>query len=161
MIPLPRDFRDFIGLLNVRRVRYVIVGGYAVAYHGYPRTTGDLDVFVELSHHNAQALVEVFRRFGFAGEELTPEFFMDRGEVVRLGREPLKLEILNNISGKTFAECYDKRVRARIEGVTVNFIDLPELIANKRASGRAKDLIDLENLPPPRRSRRPRSRKRK
>ena len=147
MIPIPRDFRDFIGLLNARRVRYLVVGGYAVAYHGYPRTTGDIDIFVELSPRNAAAMVEVFVRFGFATEGLKPEFFMDKGEVVRLGREPLKLEILNDISGVTFAKCYRRRVRARIEGLRVNFIDLPDLVRNKRASGRDKDKLDLKNLP--------------
>jgi predicted nucleotidyltransferase len=156
MIPIPRDFRDFIALLNARRVRYLIIGGYAVAYHGYPRTTGDLDVFVELSQANARALLAVFTEFGFSADRLSPEFFMDRGEVVRLGREPMRLEILNDISGVFFSECYRRRVRARMEGLTINFIDLPELIANKRASGRAKDLADLENLPsvPTRRRRR-------
>ena len=147
MIPIPRDFRDFIALLNAGRVRYLIIGGYAVAYHGYPRTTGDLDVFVELSQANARALLEVFTKFGFSADRLSPEFFMDRGQVVRLGREPMKLEILNDISGVSFSECYRRRVRARMEGLAINFIDLPELIANKRASGRAKDLADLENLP--------------
>ena len=149
MIPIPRDFREFIGLLNARRVRYLVVGGYAVAYHGYPRTTGDIDIFVELSRRNAAALVAVFQRFGFADSGIKPEFFMEEGEVVRLGREPLKLEILNDISGVTFAQCYKRRVRARIEGLRVNFIDLPDLVRNKRASGRDKDKLDLKNLPRP------------
>jgi len=155
MIPIPRDFREFIGLLNSRRVRYRVVGGYAVAYHGYPRTTGDIDIFIELSRRNATAMAEVFRRFGFDAADIRPEFFMDKGDVVRLGREPLKLEILNDISGVTFAECYERRVRARIDGLRVNFIDLPDLIVNKRASGRGKDQLDLENLPPSRKRRSP------
>jgi predicted nucleotidyltransferase len=149
MIPIPRDFREFIALLNVRRVRYLVVGGYAVAFHGYPRTTGDLDIFIELSRKNATAMAEVFRRFGFEASGIRPEFFMDKGEVVRLGREPLKLEILNDISGVTFADCYGRRLRTRIAGLRVNFIDLPDLIQNKRASGRDKDLLDLKHLPKP------------
>jgi predicted nucleotidyltransferase len=147
MIPIPRDFREFIALLNVRRVRYLVVGGYAVAFHGYPRATGDLDVFIELSRKNATAMAEVFQQFGFEASGIQPEFFMDKGEVVRLGREPLKLEILNDISGVTFADCYRRRRQARIGGLRVNFIDLPDLIRNKRASGRDKDLLDLKNLP--------------
>jgi hypothetical protein len=149
MIPIPRDFREFIALLNARRVRYLVVGGYAVAFHGYPRTTGDLDVFIELSRKNATAMADVFRRFGFEASGIRPEFFMDKGEVVRLGREPLKLEILNDISGVTFADCYRRRLRARIGSLRVNFIDLPDLIRNKRASGRDKDLLDLKRLPKP------------
>jgi len=150
MIPIPRDFRDFIALLNERRVRYLIVGGYAVAYHGYPRATGDLDIFIELSRKNAAAMVGVFKSFGFTSADLKPDFFMEKGQVVRLGREPLKLEILNDISGVTFAECYRHRIRARIDRLRINLIDLPRLIDNKRASGRDKDLLDLKNLPPPR-----------
>jgi len=147
MILIPRDFREFIALLNARRVRYLIVGGYAVAYHGYPRATGALDVFIELSRRNAEAMIEVFRRFGFATAGLKPAFFMDKGEVVRLGREPLKLEILNDISGVTFADCYRHRIRARIGGLAINFIDLPRLLENKLAAGRDKDRLDLANLP--------------
>jgi hypothetical protein len=124
-----------------------VVGGYAVAFHGYPRATGDLDVFIELSRKNAVAMTEVFRQFGFETSGIQPEFFMDKGEVVRLGREPLKLEILNDISGVAFAECYRRRRRARLEGLQVNFIDLPDLIDNKRASGRDKDLLDIKHLP--------------
>jgi len=93
--------------------------------------------------------VDVFRRFGFAGDGIEPEFFMDKGEVVRLGREPLKLEILNDISGVAFADCYRRRVRARLGGLRVNFIDLPDLIRNKRASDRDKDRLDLKRLPTP------------
>lgn len=155
MIPIPRDFREFIALLNAQRVRYLIVGGYAVAYHGYPRATGDLDVFIELSRRNATAMVEVLRRFGFETVGLDATFFMDKGQVVRLGREPLKLEILNDISGVTFAECYRRRRRARIDGLGINFIDLPHLLQNKLAAGRDKDRLDLKNLPArPRRKRR-------
>jgi predicted nucleotidyltransferase len=146
MIPLARDFSDFIRLLNARRVKYLLVGGYAVAYHGYPRATGDLDIFIELSERNARAMVKVFAGFGFDVSELTPDFFMDKGQVVRLGEEPLRLEIINDISGVTFSECYKNRVKAVMGGCRMNFIDLPDLMENKRASGRAKDLADLEYL---------------
>jgi len=146
MIPIPHDFQEFISLLNARRVRYLVVGGYAVAYHGYPRATGDLDVFIELSHRNAKAMIDVFGRFGFATTGLDPAFFMAKGEVVRLGREPLKLEILNDISGVTFADCYSHRIRARIGSLGINFIDLPHLLQNKLAADRNKDRLDVENL---------------
>lgn len=148
MIPIPRDFRDFIGLLNAKRVKYVIVGGYAVAYHGYPRATGDLDVFIELSRRNAEAMLAVFKEFGFASDDLDADFFLEKSQVVRLGREPLKLEILNDISGVSFEECYRHRKRARIGGLSINFIDLSRLIENKTASNRDKDRLDLKNLPP-------------
>jgi hypothetical protein len=149
MIPIPRDFRDFIGLLNTRRVRYLVVGGYAVAFHGYPRTTGDIDIFIELSAKNAAAMLEVLQKFGFSTSGLGPDFFMDKGQTVRLGREPLKLEILNDISGVSFEECYRNRVRAQIGGLRINFIDLVHLVRNKKASGRDKDKLDLKYLPKP------------
>lgn len=154
MIPIPRDFRDFIVLLNERRVRYVVVDGYAVAYHGHPRTTGDLDVFIELSRKNAAAMLDVFADFGFDTKGITPAFFMDKGQVVRLGREPLKLEILNDISGVSFSDCWRNRVSARLGGPRINFIDLEHLLANKRASGRPKDRIDVTELTRVKRSRR-------
>lgn len=146
MIPIPRDFRDFIALLNAKRVRYVVVGGYAVAYHGHPRTTGDLDVFIELSRKNATLMLAVFQAFGFETAGTAPEFFMDKGQVVRLGREPLKVEILNDISGVSFPACWQNRVAARFGELRVNFIDLESLLANKRATGRPKDQIDVAEL---------------
>ncbi len=147
MLPLPRDFRDFIALLNAKRVKYLVVGGYAVAFHGYPRATQDLDIFIEATHRNASALLRAFAEFGFAAVDVAPEYFLDKGQVVWLGREPHKLEILNDISGVTFAECYAQRVRAKLGGLSINFISLPDLLANKRASGRNKDLADLDYLP--------------
>jgi predicted nucleotidyltransferase len=147
MMPLPRDFRDLIALLNGKSVKYLVVGGYAVTFHGYPRATQDLDIFVELSRANAEALMEVLDEFGFSTKGLTPEYFMDKGQAVWFGREPHKVEILNDISGVAFAECYRQRVRATVGGLKINFISLPDLLANKKATGRNKDLADLDYLP--------------
>lgn len=146
MIPIPADFRAFLRLLNRHRVKYLVIGGYAVGYHGYPRYTGDLDIYVALSPANGRALVKVFCEFGFADDDLTPEFFLDRGQVIRLGREPFKLEIVNEIDGVTFDECYAHRLRARREGLAINFISLGDLLKNKRASDRDKDRQDVSKL---------------
>jgi predicted nucleotidyltransferase len=146
MIPLPRDFREFLKLLNRHRVRYVVVGGYSVVYHGYPRYTGDIDIFVAISPRNAAALAKVFRDFGFGDDGPNPAVFQERGQVVRIGREPMRLEILNEIDGVTFDACYARRARARIEGLTINFIGFEDLLANKRSSGRPKDLADVDVL---------------
>ncbi len=148
MIPLPRDFRDFLGLLNTNAVKYVVIGGYAVAYHGYVRYTGDLDIFVELSIENAGKLVQALRAFGFDLPKLKPELFLRKGKIIRMGHEPMRLEILNDIDGVSFVECYDRRRVARLGGLKINFIDLPELLTNKRASRRQKDLADVEGLTP-------------
>jgi len=146
MIPIPRDFREFLKLLNRKRVKYLVVGGYAVGFHGYPRYTGDLDIFVAVSANNGSALVSVFREFGFNDPKLEPNFFADLGQVIRLGREPMRLEIINAIDGVTFDECFQRRVRARVEGLRINFIGVNELLKNKRASNRPKDLADVEVL---------------
>lgn len=146
MIPLPDDFRDFIRLLNRHRVRYVVVGGYAVAYHGFPRYTGDIDFFVELSEKNAAALIEVFCEFGFK-EPPDAALFLTPGNIVRIGWQPTRLEVLNRIDGVSFKECWTARQRANLEGLRVNFISLPLLLKNKRATARPKDLEDLRNLP--------------
>ena len=146
MIPLPRDFQDFLRLLNANAIRYVVVGGYAVAYHGYVRYTGDLDLFVELSVNNAAKLVCALREFGFDLPQLKPALFLRKGRIVRLGYEPMRLEILNEIDGVSFQECYRHRRRSRVGDLRVNFIALPQLLRNKRASGRQKDLADVEAL---------------
>jgi hypothetical protein len=146
MIPLPRDFQDFLRLLNANAIRYVVVGGYAVAYHGYVRYTGELDLFVELSANNAAKLVSALLEFGFDLPQLKPGLFLRKGRIVRLGYEPMRLEILNEIDGVSFEECYLHRRRSRVGNLRVNFIALPQLLKNKRASGRQKDLADVEAL---------------
>jgi predicted nucleotidyltransferase len=149
MTPLPRDYQDFLQLLTAHGVEYVIVGGYAVIFHGYVRYTGDLDVFVALSSETAQRLTRAFREFGFNLPELTPELFLNKGRIVRIGHEPMRLEILNEIDGVTFDECYGNRIEVELGGQKVNFIALPQLLQNKRASGRSKDMADVEALSEP------------
>ena len=146
MIPLPRDFQDFLRLLNANAIRYLVIRGYAVAYHGYGRYTGDLNLFVELSVNNATKLVLALREFGFGLPQIKPALFLKKGRIIRLGYEPMRLEILNEIDGVSFEECYRHRRRSRVGGLRIDFIDLPRLLKNKRASGRQKDLADVEAL---------------
>ena len=146
MEKLDRNFADFLKSLNARRVEYLVIGGYAVGYHGFVRATGDLDVFVGLSALNAENLIAAFRDFGFDVPELTPAVFMEPGKIVRIGVPPLRLEVMNEISGVTFAECFAKRLEETIDGVRVWFIDRESLLRNKRAAGRPKDLADVEAL---------------
>lgn len=147
MIPLPPDFSDFIRLLNRHRVRYVVVGGYAVAYHGYARYTGDIDFFVENSPRNALALQRVFRDFGFDNPPPEASVFQEEKRIVRIGFPPMRVEVSNYIDGVTFEECHTHRIRARIAGLSLPFIDLERLRKNKLAAGRPKDLEDLRQLP--------------
>ncbi len=144
---LPPDFSEFLKLLNDADVRYLLIGGYAVGYHGYPRTTADMDVWVAISSDNAHRLVGVLQQFGMSGTNLSPNMFMERGKIIRMGLPPMRIEILTGIDGVDFDECYEARVTATIDGLPVKLISRSHLRANKRASGRHKDLDDLEHLP--------------
>ena len=143
---LPKDFREFLTSLRSHGVRYLLIGGYAVGYHGYPRATGDLDIWIAMDPDNAQRMVDTLREFGFDTPELSPGLFLQDESMVRMGNVPLRIEILTRISGVAFDECYRDRVVDRLDGVEVSLISLRDLLANKRASGRHKDLMDIEEL---------------
>ncbi|MBT7069213.1 MAG: hypothetical protein HN919_23155 [Verrucomicrobia bacterium] len=144
---LPDDFKEFLRLLTEAHVEYLLIGGYAVGYHGYPRTTADMDIWVAISSNNATRLVDVFKRFGMRDSSITPSLFQERGKIIRMGVPPMRIEVLTEIDGVAFAECYDARVTAEIDGQMVQLISREHLRINKRASGRHKDLDDLEHLP--------------
>lgn len=144
---LPRDFRDFLKLLNRKRVKYLLIGGYAVGYHGFPRATADMDVWIAVEPANAGRVVEVLREFGFGRESPSPDLFLEEGRVVRMGVPPYRIEVLTTISGVTFERCYAARTVDQIDGIKVSIVSLADLKANQRAAGRFKDLNDLENLP--------------
>jgi hypothetical protein len=147
MIQLPPDFKDFLKLLNSRQVEYLLIGGYAVSYYGYPRATGDMDVWIAINPENAVKIVEVLQEFGFNVPNLSVELFLQENKVIRMGNPPLRLEILTTISGVKFADCFQEKVTTKIDDIEVNLISLKHLKLNKKASGRFKDLNDLENLP--------------
>ena len=143
---LNQNFRDFIGLIKEEKVEYLLVGGYAVGLHGYPRYTGDIDFFVAVSPGNAAKLVRVFEKFGFADLGLVEQDFLRENYVVEIGREPNKIQILTGIDGVTFDECYSKRLSLEIDDLPLEVIAKEDLILNKAASGRPKDKLDLEEL---------------
>jgi hypothetical protein len=143
---LPKDLREFIELLNSHEVRYLIVGGYAVAYHGYPRMTGDIDFFLEVSEENAAKLEAVLSDFGFGGLGLTAQDFLEPGKIIQLGHPPNRIDLLTSISGVSFAEAWEDRVADELDGLPVNFIGRQALLTNKAASGRPKDRADLDSL---------------
>ena len=121
---LPSDFKEFLKLLNDAEVEYLLIGGYAVGYHGYPRTTADMDVGVAMTAGNAAKLVDVLHRFGMQDVSLRPELFLERGKIIRMGVPPMRIEILTEIDGVRFAECYAKREVAKLDGQKVNLISL-------------------------------------
>jgi len=147
MIRLPNDFKEFLQLLNDHRVDYLLVGGYAVGYHGYPRATVDLDIWVAVTPRNARHLVMVFKEFGFDVKELKEDLFLKENKIVRIGEPPLRIEVMTSVSGVNFEACYEQRIVDTIDGIQVNFINLENLKVNKMSAGRHKDLNDLENLP--------------
>jgi hypothetical protein len=146
-IELPSDFKEFLKLLNEKEVRYLLIGGYAVGYHGYPRATNDMDIWIALHPDNAERVVTALRDFGFNLPELTPEIFLKENAIIRMGVPPMRLEISTGISGVDFEECYVNRIEDILDGIQVTIIDLQHLKINKKAAGRLKDLADLENLP--------------
>jgi predicted nucleotidyltransferase len=145
-IRLPADFRDFLKLLNSHRVEYLLVGGYAVCYHGYYRNTGDMDLWIAVHRENAAKLARLIREFGFDVPELSEALFLQKGRIIRMGVEPVRIEIFTEISGCEFAECYPQKVEATLDGTPVKVISLADLIKNKLKSGRLKDLDDARKL---------------
>jgi hypothetical protein len=140
------DFRELLASFNSRRVEYVIVGGYALAFHGSPRFTGDLDLLVEPSSENAANVVAALQDFGFGSLDLTTADFSHPDRVVQLGMPPVRIDILTSLSGVTWDEVAAGRVPGRLGDVPVHFIGLAQFVANKRATGRKQDLADLEAL---------------
>lgn len=125
----------------------MLVGGIAVGYYGYPRATGDIDLWVDNSPENGEAVARVLSGFGLELNERFYDVFRERGKVFRMGRPPLRIEVLTGISGVDFSSCYDRRAKAMFDDIEVDIINLDDLKTNKRASGRTNDIDDLANLP--------------
>jgi len=146
-IHLPSDFKEFLKLLNAHQVEYLLIGGYAVGFHGYPRATVDMDIWIAMNPANSQRIVTVLKEFGFDLPELSPELFLKEWQIIRLGVPPVRIDLATTLSVVNFNECYAERVVDILDGVKVNLISLRHLKINKKASGRHQDLADLENLP--------------
>src|SRR3977135_2383572 len=144
---LANDYKEFLRLLRAHGVEYLLIGGWAVGYHGYPRSTDDLDIWIATSPTNAERIVKVLSDFGFAVPELSAALFLQPDQIVRMGFEPVRIEVMTSISGVEFDECYRERLETTLDGEPVSLISLRHLKINKKASGRLKDLSDLENLP--------------
>jgi hypothetical protein len=143
-IVLPPDFKEFLNLLKGKSIQYLLIGGYAVGYHGYPRATNNMDIWIAIAPKTAEQMVLALREFGFDTPELSKELFLRENSIVRMGIAPMRIEILTTISGVNFDECFRQRV---VDEIEVNIISLKQLKINKKASGRHKDLDDIENLP--------------
>lgn len=140
------DFEEFLRLLNSANVEYVIVGGYAVAFHGYVRATNDLDILFRVTRRNVRGIRDALIVFGFPEDAIDPEVFLKPGNIVRMGTPPCRIELLNKVSGITFGEIWAGKVPGAYGAVDVNFIGKDDLVRNKRAAGRPKDLADVDEL---------------
>jgi hypothetical protein len=142
------DFRGFLGSLNSNGVRYLLLGGYAVIHYGYRRATDGLDIWIAVDPDNAERVSRTLREFaGFSAAKVKPSMFLAKGKVFIFGREPVRIDVLTAPSGVDFEESYARRNEVNWDGVTVPLISFQDLKRNKLASGRAKDIADVENLP--------------
>ena len=144
---LTDDFREFLRLLNANRVDYLLVGGYAVGLHGYPRATVDLDIWVSPNPDNAAHVIEALAAFGFERSALEPRLFIEPRSLVRFGVPPFRIEIMTAIDGVDYDGCRRRAVMFAVGDLSIPVISLPDLKINKRAVGRHKDLADLDELP--------------
>ncbi|MCA9013112.1 MAG: hypothetical protein KDB01_25350 [Planctomycetaceae bacterium] len=147
VIELPPDFKEFLRLLNCHSADYLVIGGFAVGFHGYPRSTSDIDIWISKTPENVIRVVAAIREFGFDTPNLTPELFLQQRKIVRMGHPPVRIEVMNEIDGVTFDDCRSGRVLTEFDGLPVHVIGLADLRLNKTASGRPKDLDDLQQLP--------------
>jgi len=143
---LPPDFKEFIQSLNSAGVDYLLVGGYAVGFHGAPRFTADMDIWVGAEPENGVKLGRALEQFGFRDQQITSGQFLKKDSVFRIGHPPLQIDVLTDVSGRDFVDCYSRRELLERDGLQISIISLVDLKLNKRASGRAKDLGDLESL---------------
>ena len=143
---LNQDFKEFIQSLNENDVRYLVVGGYAVALHGYPRYTKDIDIWIGHDHENATRLVKALAQFGFGSLGLKADDFIEPDTIIQLGYPPNRIDLITTLPGVDFEQAFPSRLRVEVGNILVNFIDLENLKKNKQATGRNQDLADLENL---------------
>lgn len=140
------DFADFLKLLTERKVDYLIIGGYAVGHYGYVRNTGDLDIWIRISDENLERAAGALDEFGYAPKEDSLPFLKTPGKIIRMGMPPFRLEVSTTIDGVEFDDCYNRRETVQQGDILINFISYKDLLINKKASGRLKDLADVEEL---------------
>ena len=145
---LERDFADFVNLLNEHEVNYMVVGGYALAFHGEPRTTGDMDIWIDCTEPNAEKMVAVMRDFGMGSLGFRKEDFTKPGIINQIGQPPLRIDILNEIDGVQFADAMKGRQFFKFGKIEIPFIGKNDFVKNKIASGRKKDMADVKKIAP-------------
>ncbi len=145
-MPLNKDLREFVALLNSNKVEYLVVGAFAVAYYGYPRYTGDLDILFRATEQNVRRIITALTEFGFGSLGIRAEDLLSDGKVIQLGVNPNRIDLLNSISGVSFEDAWANRQEGKLDGINAPFIGLRTLIRNKQSTGRSKDLADVDEL---------------
>lgn len=143
---IDKDFKEFIALLNEHKVKYLIIGGYAVNFHGYPRYTKDIDFWLWMTPENISSLMTAIQYFGFGSLNLEVEDFMDPNNIIQLGYEPYRIDLLVDVEGIDFEKCFERREQTNLDGIEINFLSLEDLITAKKMAGRLQDLADAEQL---------------
>jgi hypothetical protein len=146
MLKMSADFRDFLKLLTAKNVEYLLIGGYAVNYYGYVRDTGDLDIWVRSTEENVELAAEALEDFGYASKRDTLPYLKQPGKIIRMGIPPFRIEVSTEIDGVEFDECYTNRTTFNLGETVVSLLGFEDLLKNKKASGRLKDLADVEEL---------------
>lgn len=144
---LTKDFKEFLELLNKNDVTYLLVGAYAMSLHGYVRYTGDIDIWMDATSENAAKMLITIKEFGFGSLSIMEADLLKKDSVIQLGYEPVRIDILNSVSGLSFENSWQNRSDEILDGVLVHAISLKDLRLNKLSTGRKKDLGDLDNLP--------------
>jgi len=143
---LNNDFKEFIELLNVNEVCYLVIGGYAVSFHGHPRYTKDIDVWIDMNDSNADRIMKSLEEFGFGDVGIEKNDLLTEDTILQLGFPPCRIDIITSLLGVSFAECFENRVTATIGSTNVLFISREALIVNKQATARPQDLADVDHL---------------
>jgi len=143
---LDKDFKEFIELLNAHDVQYLVIGEYAVNFHSYPRYTKNIDFWLWMTDENIEKLLQVVKSFGFGSLGLDKNDFSDADNIIQLGYEPYRIDLLTDVNGVDFQECYNRRIDGEIETVKVKFLSIDDLIVAKKNAGRLQDLADAEQL---------------
>jgi hypothetical protein len=145
METLPKDFKEFVVLLNKNNVRYIVIGGYAVVYHGYVRSTNDIDIWIDLGNDNIKNVLKTLDDFGFSSLNIK-EIDFSPNQIIQLGYPPNRIDLITTPAGIDFETCYQTKEQLIIDNITINIIDLKNLIKTKKASNRTRDLADIEEL---------------
>ena len=146
MIQIPREFKEFLSILNSNKVDYILIGGYAINIYGYSRPTDDIDIWIKMEADNSKRIKQSLIDFGFSDSNVDSDFFLKNNKMLRIGFAPLRLEIMTTIDGVKFEECFINSTVQEVDGIEVRVIGLEDLKKNKKASGRLKDLDDLHKL---------------